>query len=54
VQWAMVVWGGLCCLAFQAVTGPVKPLLPLAVIVPQMAWLIYVTQSAKRAGITRW
>ena len=54
VHWGMVVWGGLCCLAFQAVSGTAKPLVPLAVLLPQVAWLVYVTRSAGRAGITRW
>jgi UDP-GlcNAc:undecaprenyl-phosphate GlcNAc-1-phosphate transferase len=54
VHWGMVVWGGLCCLAFQAISGAAKPLVPLAVLLPQLVWLVYVTRSAGRSGITRW
>jgi UDP-GlcNAc:undecaprenyl-phosphate GlcNAc-1-phosphate transferase len=54
VQWAMVGWGGLCCVAFQTISGPAKPLVPLAVLCPQFIWLVYVTRSTKKAGITIW
>ena len=54
VQWGMVLWGGVCCLAFEAVSGIAKPLIPLAVLLPQFIWLVYVTRSARRSGITRW
>jgi UDP-GlcNAc:undecaprenyl-phosphate GlcNAc-1-phosphate transferase len=54
VHWCMVAWGSLCCVAFQRVSGMAKPLIPLAVLAPQLVWLVYVTRSADRAGITRW
>ncbi len=54
VHWGMVVWGGLCCLGFQTVNGAAKPLVPLAVLVPQILWIVYVARSAGRSGITRW
>jgi UDP-GlcNAc:undecaprenyl-phosphate GlcNAc-1-phosphate transferase len=54
VQWAMVGWGGACCLGFEAVGGPAKPLLPLCVVFPQIAWLIYVARAASRSGLTKW
>ena len=54
IHWAMVVWGGLCCLGFQNVQGPFKPILPLCVVLPQIAWLGFVAGSAKRARIPKW
>jgi UDP-GlcNAc:undecaprenyl-phosphate GlcNAc-1-phosphate transferase len=54
VQWGMAAWGGLCCLGFAIVGGPWKPAVPFAVLLPQFAWLGYVTARAGRAGITRW
>jgi UDP-GlcNAc:undecaprenyl-phosphate GlcNAc-1-phosphate transferase len=54
VHWSMVVWGGLCCFAFGAVQGPIKPLIPAAIMLPQIVWLIYVRGKAARAGLTRW
>ena len=54
VHWGMVGWGGLCCIAFETAIGPVKPIIPLGVLLPQFAWLAYVTRSAGKAGITVW
>jgi UDP-GlcNAc:undecaprenyl-phosphate GlcNAc-1-phosphate transferase len=54
IAWGMVGWGGLCCVAFEVAIGPAKPLVPLAVLVPQLAWLGYVLRKTRRAGITRW
>jgi len=54
VHWGMVLWGGLCCMGFQAVHGAAKPAVPFFVVVPQLVWLTYVIRSAQRAGLTRW
>jgi len=54
IHWAMVAWGGMCCLGFAAMSGPGKPLVPLAVAVPQAVWLWYVLRKAQRAGLTEW
>jgi UDP-GlcNAc:undecaprenyl-phosphate GlcNAc-1-phosphate transferase len=54
VHWAMVMWGGLCCLAFSAVQGHMKPLIPAAIMLPQITWLIYVRRTAAQAGLTQW
>jgi hypothetical protein len=54
VHWGMAIWGGLCCIAFETISGPMKPLVPLAVLLPQAVWLVYVTRSARNAGITIW
>ena len=54
IHWAMVVWGWLCCSAFAAAAEPWKPLVPLAVLGPQCVWLAFVTNAARRAGVSRW
>jgi UDP-GlcNAc:undecaprenyl-phosphate GlcNAc-1-phosphate transferase len=53
-HWAMVVWGGACCIGFQAMTGPAKILALLSVLVPQGAWLVIVSRLARRSGMIRW
>ena len=54
VYWSMVGWGGLCCLAFQESRGPWKPVLPLAVLLPQMLWLALVVRWTRQADIRVW
>ena len=54
VHWGMVAWGGCCCLAFQASSGPWKPALPFAVLLPQVLWLAFVSKLARRAGLGAW
>ena len=54
VHWAMVVWGGLCCLAFASAGARWKPAAVLAVLVPQLVWLAYVTVRTRRAGLGAW
>jgi UDP-GlcNAc:undecaprenyl-phosphate GlcNAc-1-phosphate transferase len=46
VHWAMVLWGGACCLA------PGRPI--VLVIIPQLAWLAFVTAKARRVRLGRW
>jgi UDP-GlcNAc:undecaprenyl-phosphate GlcNAc-1-phosphate transferase len=46
VHWAMVLWGGACCLA------PGRPV--VLVVVPQLAWLAFVTAKARRVRLGRW
>ena len=54
VHWAFAAWGGICCLVFIAAPSAAKPLVPLLVVLPQAAWLRFVSQRALRAGLTRW
>jgi UDP-GlcNAc:undecaprenyl-phosphate GlcNAc-1-phosphate transferase len=54
IQWSMVGWGGLCCTLFQTISGPTKPLIPLAVLIPQVIWLAYVSNAAAKADIRKW
>jgi UDP-GlcNAc:undecaprenyl-phosphate GlcNAc-1-phosphate transferase len=46
IHWAMVVWGGACCLA------PGRPI--ALVLLPQIAWLSYVATRASRAELGEW
>jgi len=46
VHWAMVLWGGACCLT------PGRPV--VLVVVPQLAWLAFVTAKARRVRLGRW
>lgn len=54
VHWGFAALGGGACLLFLAAPPPVKPFVPLALVVPQVGWLFYVAGRARRAGITRW
>ncbi len=54
VYWAMAAWGGVCCLAFDAVAGAWKPAVPFAVLLPPTLWLALVLAWARRAGIRDW
>jgi UDP-GlcNAc:undecaprenyl-phosphate/decaprenyl-phosphate GlcNAc-1-phosphate transferase len=54
VHWGFAVLGGLACLGFIAAHSALKPGFPLALVLPQLAWLAYVAYRAHRAGITRW
>jgi UDP-GlcNAc:undecaprenyl-phosphate GlcNAc-1-phosphate transferase len=46
IHWAMVAWGGVCCLA------PGRPV--ALVVLPQLAWLAFVTTKASRVRLGRW
>ena len=54
VHWSMVAWGGICCLGFTVAAGPAKFFMLAGVLLPQLAWLYFVTSSARRAGLERW
>lgn len=49
-HWVFATWGGVCCLWFIAAPSAVKPLIPFALLPPQLAWLGYVLVRARRAG----
>ena len=53
-HWGFAALGGLACLAFIAAPASLKPLLPLALLVPQLAWTLFVAARARRAGLGRW
>lgn len=54
LHWGFAALGGLACFAFIAAPTPVKPWLPVALLLPQLAWTILVASLARRAGIGRW
>jgi UDP-GlcNAc:undecaprenyl-phosphate/decaprenyl-phosphate GlcNAc-1-phosphate transferase len=54
VHWGFAIYGGVCCLLFIAAPSSLKPLVPLLVVVPQVAWLGYVLRKARLAGLRRW
>jgi UDP-GlcNAc:undecaprenyl-phosphate GlcNAc-1-phosphate transferase len=54
VHWGFATCGGLCCLLFIAAPSAGKPLIPLLVLLPQIAWAWFVRRAARRAGLTRW
>lgn len=54
VHWGFAILGGLGCLVFIAAPSAVKPLIPAALLVPQLIWTWHVSSLARRAGIARW
>ena len=54
LHWGFATLGGLACFAFIGAPGSVKPWLPVALLLPQLAWTMLVTSLARRAGIGRW
>ena len=54
LYWGFAAFGGLWCLGFVAAPSRLKPVLPLLLLVPQLAWLGVVVLRARRAGIVRW
>ena len=52
VYWGFAALGGLAALAFVHAPSAAKPFLPLLLLVPQLAWLVYVSVRAR--GIGRW
>ena len=53
-HWGFAGLGGLACLAFIAAPPPLKPVLPIALLLPQLAWTLFVAARARQAGIGRW
>ena len=51
LHWGFAALGGLCALSFMRSPAIWKP---LALLVPQFAWLLYVGVRARRANIGRW
>lgn len=54
VHWGFAVFGGLCCLLTLAAPPFYKPLVALAPLVPQIAWLAFVARRAAAADLGRW
>ena len=51
VHWGFAVLGGLACLAFIHTTGAAKPVIPLLLILPQLVWMAWVLQRARRSAL---
>jgi UDP-GlcNAc:undecaprenyl-phosphate GlcNAc-1-phosphate transferase len=54
LHWGFAALGGLACLWFIAAPGMLKPIVPLLLLLPQVAWALYVAARARRAGLGRW
>jgi UDP-GlcNAc:undecaprenyl-phosphate GlcNAc-1-phosphate transferase len=54
LHWGFAALGGLACLWFIAAPSGLKPIVPLLLLVPQVAWALYVAARARRAGLGRW
>ena len=54
IHWGFAVLGGICCLVFLAAPFAWKPVLPFLILVPQLAWLAFVTGQARRMALGRW
>ena len=53
-HWGFAALGGVACLGFIAAPSPLKPWLPLALLLPQLAWTLHVAALARRAGLGQW
>ena len=54
VHWSFAAFGGLCALAFIEVPSVIRPVVPLLVLVPQLAWTAYVVRRARQARLGAW
>jgi UDP-GlcNAc:undecaprenyl-phosphate GlcNAc-1-phosphate transferase len=54
IEWGFALFGGLCCLAFIHASSAWKPFIPEFTLLPQLVWLAFVVQRARRAGLCRW
>jgi UDP-GlcNAc:undecaprenyl-phosphate GlcNAc-1-phosphate transferase len=54
IHWGFAEFGGLCCVLFLGVSGNWKPLVPLLIVPPQVAWLGFVVWLARRKRLGRW
>ncbi len=51
IHWGFALLGGLACLAFIRAPVAVKPFIPLALVLPQVAWAGWVLRRADRAAL---
>jgi UDP-GlcNAc:undecaprenyl-phosphate GlcNAc-1-phosphate transferase len=54
IHWGFAALGGLACLGFLAAPGGLKPLVPFALLLPQVAWTLLVISRARRARLGSW
>ena len=53
-HWGFAALGGLVCVAFVRAPGQWKVVLPLSLLLPQLAWTGAVLRLARRAKLGRW
>jgi UDP-GlcNAc:undecaprenyl-phosphate GlcNAc-1-phosphate transferase len=54
LHWGFAALGGIVAIAFVHAPGAYKPVLPLLLLLAQLAWLGVVVTRARRAGLGRW
>jgi UDP-GlcNAc:undecaprenyl-phosphate/decaprenyl-phosphate GlcNAc-1-phosphate transferase len=54
VHWGFTLYGGACCLLFVAAPSVYKPPVPFLTLLPQLAWVWFVTNRARTARLGRW
>ncbi|HET6308184.1 MAG TPA: MraY family glycosyltransferase [Rhodopila sp.] len=54
VHWGFALYGGACCLLFVAAPSVYKPPVPFLTLLPQLAWVWFVTNRARTARLGRW
>jgi UDP-GlcNAc:undecaprenyl-phosphate GlcNAc-1-phosphate transferase len=54
VHWLFCALGGLACVAFILAPSPLKPFIPLGLLVPQLMWLGVVAGIARRTTPSPW
>ncbi len=54
VHWSFAIFGGGCCLLFIAMPTAYKPAVPFITLLPQCAWVWFVTRTARDTGLRRW
>ena len=53
-HWGFAILGGVAGLAFTELPSPAKPFVPLLVVVPQLAWTLFVVRRARMARLGAW
>ena len=54
IHWGFAIFGGLACLVFLRVSPEWRALVPFFTLLPQVAWLGFVTRLARRKALGRW
>jgi UDP-GlcNAc:undecaprenyl-phosphate/decaprenyl-phosphate GlcNAc-1-phosphate transferase len=54
IYWGFTVLGGICAFVFLGAPSSAKPLIPLLLVLPQLAWLGFVVYRSHIAHLGRW
>jgi len=54
LHWGFAGWGGMMAIGFITAPSPIKPFFPLALLLPQLCWTIYVLSRARHTSIGVW